>query len=115
MALDASTSLQFVFASLLKRLKKKGYKNQHPSFSFVVSMEFLTKNLPLRKQIYSQNSNRPFEVSLICPSNCEKTIQDSIISKRERKRPKKRRGSQTQQVNSAASALTHSAASGFWV
>jgi hypothetical protein len=94
MALDGSTSLQFVFfTSLLKRLKKKGYKNQ---------------------QIYSQHSNRPFEVSLICPSNCEKTIQDSIISKRQRKRPKKRRGSQTQ-VNSAASALTHSAASGFRV
>jgi hypothetical protein len=90
MALDGSTSLQFVFTSLLKRLKKKGYKNQHPLFSFVVSMEFHTKNLPLRKQIYSQNSNRPFDVSLICPSNCEKTIQDSIISKREREKDQKK-------------------------
>jgi len=53
-------------------------------------MEFHTKNLPLRKQIYSQNSNRPFDVSLICPSNCEKTIQDSIISKREREKDQKK-------------------------
>jgi hypothetical protein len=49
MALDGSTSLQFVFASSLKILKKKGYKNQHPSFSFVVSMELHTKEFATEK------------------------------------------------------------------
>jgi hypothetical protein len=101
MALDGSTSLQFVFfASLLKRLKKKGYKNQHPSFSCVVSMEFYTKNLPLRKQIYSQNSNRPFEVSLICPSNCEKTIQDYYQQKREKDQKKEEAHNTTSEFSS---------------
>jgi hypothetical protein len=53
-------------------------------------MEFHTKNLPLRKQIYSQNSNRPFEVSLLCPSNCVRQFKTLLSAKeREKKTPKK--------------------------
>jgi hypothetical protein len=76
-------------------------------------MELHTKNFPLRNQIYSQNSNRPFEVSLICPSNCEKTIEDSIISKREREKDQKKE--EAYDTTSAFSSICVDTFSCIWV